>query len=208
MRFDQVFGPGPLDEPEDEPHHDLRQPEWFGPPGGELGASVAVASVIGRSERGVVALSHAVAYSTGVVFEFLGQARGLTRKETHSLFHEQQMGAFGFTEDLPDGFLRIGLELPGGGRVSNLGRAPFARRSAAEAPISPVFVQCGGGGSQSSDDGVLLSVDYWLWPLPETGELSVSSEWPTVGIPLSTVVLDADRIRVASTKIIQLWPAG
>jgi hypothetical protein len=208
MRFDQVFGPGPVDEPEDESHHDLRQPEWFGPPSGELGASVALASVIGRSERGVVALSHAVAYSTGVVFEFLGQARGLTRKETHSLFHEQQMGAFGFTEDLPDGFLRIGLELPGGGRVSNLGRVPFVRRSAAEAPISPVFVQCGGGGSQSSDDGVLLSVDYWLWPLPENGELRVSCEWPTVAIPLSTVVLDADLIRVASTNIIQLWPAG
>ena len=207
MRFDQVFGLGPVDEPEEEPHHDLRQPEWFAPPSGELGASVALASIIGRSERGVVALSHAVAYSTGVVFEFLGQARGLTRKETHNLFHEQQMG-FGFTEDLPDGFLRIGLELAGGGRVSNLGRVPFARRSAVEAPTSPVFVQCGGGGSQSSDDGVLLSVDYWLWPLPEIGELRVSCEWPTVGIPLSTVMLDADRIRVASTNIIQLWPAG
>jgi hypothetical protein len=113
MRFDQVFGPGPADQPEDEPYHDLRQPEWFGPPNGELGASVALASVIGRSERGVVALSHAVAYSTGVVFEFVGKARGLTRAETHRLFHEQQMGAFGPQEDVPDGFQRIGLELRG-----------------------------------------------------------------------------------------------
>jgi hypothetical protein len=205
VRFDQIFASGPADEPEDEPHHDLRQPEWFGPPSGELGASVPLASVIGRSERGVVALSHAVAYSTGVVFEFVGQARGLTSAETHRLFHEQQMGAFGPPEDIPDGFLRIGLELPGGGRVSNLGRAPFARRSAAEAPTAPVFVQHGGGGGQSSDDGVSLSADYWLWPLPEKGDLRVSCEWPIVGIPLGTVVLDAERIRVASANTIQLW---
>jgi hypothetical protein len=115
------------------------------------------------------------------------------------------MGAFVPPEDIPEGFLRIGLELPGGGRVSNLGRAPFARRSASEAPTAPVFVQNGGGGGQSSGDGVSLSADYWLWPLPENGDLRVSCAWPIVGIPLGTVVLDAERIRTASAHTIQLW---
>lgn len=206
MRFDEVFRSESGDESEAEHEHDLRQPEWFAPPGGELGASVPVASVIGRSERGVVALSHALAYTTGIAFEFVSQARALTRAESHRLFHEQHMGAFGPRDDLPDGFLRIGFELPGGVRVSNLERSPFSRQVEEDPPNGPVLVQHGGGGGQSSENAVSLSIGYWLWPLPDNGPLNISCEWPIVKIPLSTVELDAGQLRAAVVNVVQLWP--
>jgi hypothetical protein len=199
--FEEVFG-FDLATSAGEHEHDVRQPEWFGPPGGELGASVPVASVIGRSERGVVALSHALAYTTGIAFEFVSQARGLTTAESHRLFHEQH----GPWDDLPDGFLRIGFELPGGVRVSNLERAPFSRQSEEDPPSGPVLMQHGGGGGQSSGNAVSLSTGYWLWPLPDNGPLSISCEWPIVNIPLSTVEIDAGQLRAAVANVVQLWP--
>ena len=205
MRFDQVFRSETREESGAEYEQNLRQPEWFGPPGDELGASVPLASVIGRSERGVVALSHALAYTTGIVFEVVSQARGLTTAETHRLFHEQQMGAFGPRDEVPDGFLRIGFELPGGVRVSNLGRAPFSRRSEEESPNGPVLVQHGGGGGQSSDNAASLSAGYRLWPLPDNGPLSISCEWPLVNIPLSTVEIDGGQLHAAAANVVRLW---
>jgi hypothetical protein len=41
---------------------------------------------------------------------------------------------------------------------------------------------------------------YWLWPSPPPGRLEVLCEWPSAGIPLAVVELDAAEIDRARSK--------
>jgi len=198
--FVQMFS---FDGDDDESPEEPTRPRWFGPPEDELGTVVPQGVVLARSERAVVALSHAVVYSTGISFEFLAVARGLARSEASRVFHEQHMFEEG---ELPDALLRIGFELADGGRVSNLGgwRAHRKLMSPDAEPEGPVLLPHGGGGGQSSAGQVVMKPGYWLWPLPPAGPLRISCEWPFVDISLTTVELDGDPLRSAVTR--PLWP--
>jgi hypothetical protein len=186
---------------EGEPPEEREQPAWLGPPD-ELGVATPLNVVIGRSERAVVALAQSTSFTTGVTLSFVAQARRLDRRTMHTLFHEQHPFGPG-AEDLPDAFLRLGVELPGGAKASNIGgRRPLADGD----PGDPVFVHRGGGSGQSGNDRVTMHHDYWLWPLPEPGAIRVSCEWPLLGIPLSTVELDGAAIVDAAARAVPLWP--
>jgi hypothetical protein len=185
----------PVDAPRVEP------PEWFGPRDDELGVHVSLNAIVGRSDQGVVALSHAVVHSKGLMFELLAQARGLRGAQPNQIFHEQHLWQID-PDELPDGFLRIGVELPDGTRVSNLaGRRnlDFETR-----PPGSVLVQAGGGGGQSGEGFATIRPGFWLWPLPEPGPLRLSVEWPVVEIPLSTVELDGSELRAAAGRVLPL----
>jgi hypothetical protein len=185
----------PVDAPRFDP------PEWFGPSDDELGVHVSLNAVVGRSDNGVVALSHAVVHSKGLTFELLAQARGLRGAQPNQIFHEQHMWQID-PDELPDGFLRIGVELPDGTRVSNLaGRRhlDFETR-----PTGSVLVQAGGGGGQSGEGFATMRPACWLWPLPEPGTLQLSVEWPVVGIPLSTVEIDGGQLGAAADRVLRL----
>jgi hypothetical protein len=176
-------------------------PGWFGPSDDELGVHVSLNAIVGRSENGVVALSHAVAHSNGLAFEFVAQARGLRGAQPNQIFHEQHMWQIDPNE-LPDGFLRIGLELPDGTRVSNL-----ASRRNLDPHVQPsgsVLLQAGGGTGQSGDGFATMRPGFWLWPLPEAGLLRLSIEWPIVEIPLSTIELDGAPLREAADRVLPL----
>ena len=164
--------------------------------------------VIARSETGAVAVSHAVAYSTGVAFDFRAEARGLGRGAAGRVFHEQHVHG-GPDEDLPAALLRLGFELPDGGRVSNL-EWPRSRRlmlEPDELPEGPLLMPCGGGGGTADDARVSMRPGSWLWPLPAAGPIRVSCEWPLVGIGLATVELDGGALVAAAAKSAQLWPS-
>jgi hypothetical protein len=104
------FGDDEGESPPEEP----KPPRWFGPPENELGVVLPQSIVLAHAERGVVALSHAVVYSTGVAFEFVAEARGLARSDANRVFHEQHM--LEEQEDLSEALLRIGFELANGSR--------------------------------------------------------------------------------------------
>jgi hypothetical protein len=204
MSFVTMFSsPGPDDDDQHETW--TRQPPWFKPED-ELGAPVPLGGVIARSERSVVALSQVVAHSSGVSLEFLALARGLKRADANRIFHEQHL----FDEGEPsDTFLRIGLELADGTRVSNLGGHRGMRRAfAGEEPDGPILMPNGGGGGNGMPDAVSMRPGYWLWPLPPAGALRVWCEWPALEIPLSSLELDADAIREAAQRALPLWPAA
>jgi hypothetical protein len=46
---------------------------------------------------------------------------------------------------------------------------------------------------------------YWLWPLPPPGTVTLFVEWPALGVPLSSAVLDADAIANAAAQSSPLW---
>lgn len=180
------------------------RPLWFGPPEQELGVVVPQGVVLGRSDRAVVALSHAVAYSTGVAFDFLAAARDLSRSEANRVFHEQHLSD---EEELPNTFLRIGFELADGGRVSNLSgsRAHRNLMSPDATPEGPLLLRHAGGGGTSSGGDVAMKPGYWLWPLPPPGPVRISCEWPFVDIALSTVEIDGAALLDAASQVRSLW---
>jgi hypothetical protein len=191
----------------DEVERAPRHIPWLGPPEEELGGVVPLALVVGRSERGAVALPQVSVYSTGIRVDVVALARGLTNAQSNRLFHEQHLFEPG--EEPPEGFLRIGLELPGGERVSNLGGRSQHRRlfRGDEEPEGPVFVEHGGGGGSSGGGRVSMRPSFWLWPLPDPGAIRVFCEWPLVEIPLSTAELEGDALAAAVERVVQLWPA-
>jgi hypothetical protein len=197
---------GDVEPPDPEAQVEHERPGWLGPPDGELGVAVPVGLVLGRGDRGVVALSHVLAYSTGIAFDLVAHVDRLERREASMIFHEQH-AAGGDPADLPDGFLRFGLELPDGTRVSNLG----GRRglgAPGESPDGPVLVQHGGGGGQSSGTSISWSLGFWLWPLPPAGTLRVHSEWPVAGISLTVADLDAGPLLDAASRATRIWDGG
>ena len=184
----------------DAPPEPMARPAWIGPPEDELGRAVDVATVLGRSDTGLVAFAFAVAYSTGVSLNLHARATGLKSSDTHRLFHEQHAGMRDDDEELPDGFLRVGIELPGGALVSNLG----GHRWPSSEPDGPVLHPSGGGGGQSSGHSVEMHPGYWLYPLVGEGTMQVSVEWPLVGIAFTTVELDATPFREAGLRAVKL----
>jgi hypothetical protein len=193
---------------EDVEHEPRRMPPWFGPPEDELGAVVPLGLVAARSESGVVALSHATVYSTGLALDVIAAARGLSESQSNRLFHEQHLFEEG--EEPPAGFLRIGLELPDGNRVSNLGGRMGRRRfmKPDEEPDGPVLMEHGGGGGSGGGGRVRLHPAFWLWPQPESGTLRFFCEWPVAEIPLSFVDLDAGELEASAGRAVRLWPSA
>lgn len=193
---------------EDVEHEPRRMPPWFGPPEDELGAVVPLGLVAARSESGVVALSHATVYSTGLALDVIAAARGLSESQSNRLFHEQHLFEEG--EEPPAGFLRIGLELPDGNRVSNLGGRMGRRRfmKPDEEPDGPVLMEHGGGGGSGGGGRVRMHSAFWLWPRPESGTLRFFCEWPVAEIPLSFVDLDAGELEASAGRAVRLWPSA
>lgn len=201
MNFVDLFVDDTAPEEPEPPVVPHERPVWLGPPTEELGAAVPVGLVLARSERGVVAVSHALVYSTGVSFELVAQVSGLTPSESSRVFHEQHQGRLG-DDDLPDGFVRFGIELPDGRRVSNLGgrRRLFGETE----PAGPVLIQHGGGGGQSETGAVSWKAEVWLWPLPEPGALRLYAEWPIAGIGVSSHELDSRELLGAVANVVRL----
>jgi len=176
----------------------------LGPPGDEIGVAVPLALVLARSENTVVALRQATVHSQGVTLDLVGLARGLGRREASRLMHEQHLFE---VEEPTDAFLRIGLELPDGRRVSNLGvRGPGGRFASLDEPAELVFFEHGGGSSGGGGGQLTVQRTFWLWPLPEAGAIQVFCEWPALGIPLTSVELDVAQLAEAKARVVPLWP--
>jgi hypothetical protein len=191
---------GPDDRSEED--EEWIAPPWFGPPESELPACLPLGVVLARSDMGVIALSHVLVHSTGLAFELLARARDLGDRDAQRLFHEQHLAPD--QEDPSPGFLRFGIELPGGARVSNLGRWPRGF-DPKEQPEGPLLHQHGGGGGSSSRRHVHMRPGYWLWPLPEPGILRVTCEWPIAAIETTTVEIDASALGDLRERVVDLW---
>jgi hypothetical protein len=56
--------------------------------------------------------------------------------------------------------------------------------------LGPLLMPHAGGGGNSAGGQVTMKPGYWLWPLPPSGRLRISCEWPLVDIALTTVEID------------------
>lgn len=178
-----------------------------GPPEDELGAAVSVAAVVGRSHNAVVALSQVTVYSEGVTFHFVALARGLGQRQSSRLLHDQHR--FDEDDEPGDGFLRLGLELPDGRRVSNLGVGiGHGRYASLQESAKLVFFEHDGGGGSGGGGRLSLRPAFWLWPLPDAGAIQVFCEWPVVGISLSSLAVEIGPLLEARERVVALWPTS
>lgn len=184
-------------EPPPEPEPAPLQPAWLGPPENEIGVAVALRLLLARTEKVAVALTNAAAFSTGI--EFSLETRLRERDELSDPFGMRGRQHVRGGGDLPDEVLRFGFELADGRRVTNVARFPGFD----EPQEGPVLIQRGGGGGER-----FWSFGYWLWPLPPPGSLTAVVEWPSEGIPLTRVELDAAALLEAAAESEQLWPGG
>src|SRR4051794_39330751 len=81
VNSDELFPASADPEDDDDGREDEPESPWFGPPSDELGICVPFGAVAGRSDRAVVAITHALVYSTGVVFPIAARARGLRQSQ-------------------------------------------------------------------------------------------------------------------------------
>ena len=123
--------------------------------------------------------------------------------ETNRLFSEQHV--LDDEEGPSASFLRVGIELADGARISNLANPHRQLASPNQAPEGPLLVPSGGGGGSSGMGRVTMNPGYWLWPLPPPGPLHVFVEWPALDVALAQVELDAEPLVEAARRSQELW---
>jgi hypothetical protein len=204
------FEPPPPPDPREWPEIPEPRP-WWHAPRNELGVAVPLRLVLGRSERVVIALTAATAYTTGVELK-LAVRRRRDPAEGPEPFYEDPMDfPFGHPAlrhrqgggELPPEILRFGVQFSDGGKATTVG-SPFKSPRPGEPeeePAGPVLTQGGGGGGGGDWDW-----DFWLWPLPPPGPLTLAVEWPKEGIELSKRDVDSGLFVEASKSSEILWP--
>jgi hypothetical protein len=48
-------------------------------------------------------------------------------------------------------------------------------------------------------------MQYWIWPLPRDGPVTISCEWPAGGIPFASQEFDGGAIGIAGESNTRLW---
>ena len=171
------FFPPPPPRPKLEPTPVII-PEWRCPPLDEPGRAEPVRLVLGQSDRAVVAVMGLVIYSTGMVLRTAGLLREPFRGR-------QPIVASPHTPD-SDSLLKLGVEWPDGARATNLDRdLPYAER-----PGGPVVHPLPGAPSPHNRGDGRIAHDWWIWPLPGPGFLTLYCEWSDAGIAVSQSRLD------------------
>ena len=168
--------------------HRLHRHPQSGPPGDEIGMLALSSFLLARTPEVVVAVRGITAYSDGlhlaVVVIFADQARA--EDLAYSLReYSRSPGRF-----------RIGLSFSDG-RTATSGQrdAPDVEEQSA------VQLKLLGSGQQ----GLMWNGEYWLWPLPSPGPLTVGCRWPDRGIPETLVQIDPAPLLTAAAVSRSVW---
>lgn len=168
------------------------QPEWLGPPNGQLPTPLLSRVKLFGNDRAVLTLDHLNVYKTGIEFSLNVWAR--SPGEIHDIPWEahDRRGTI-----RPD-FMRLGFEFANGARWTNL---PNNHNHFENEPDGPVLIGQGGGGGPH-----FWSMKQWLWPLPPPDETHVHVAWPQYGIDETSVTIDTSGFASAAASAEELWP--
>ncbi|MEU5683843.1 ankyrin repeat domain-containing protein [Streptomyces venezuelae] len=109
--------------------------------------------------------------------------------------------------------LRVGLLLGDGRRVTSLDTdganstrvlGPAARLAAVQSGKPTGLIPLDSGGMR--DSLFRTDVDLYLPELPPPGEARLVVEWPDEDVPETSTPVDADALRAASTRAVEVWP--
>jgi hypothetical protein len=180
MGFFDDLGSGD-DKP--EPEQQTRHPGRIGPPAGwVLPTVLPTVRELGRSHNARVALTGLRCWPDGVDLSLTLMCRWL-RPGTGPGAHDWNC--------------RFGVQFSDGRRVlapTRTGAAPTP------GPDDLVLERRGGGGSRFH-----RVMDFYLWPLPPKGRLTLVVDWSSQGVPETRTELDAGDLRSAAARAVVVW---
>lgn len=165
---------------------ELREPEWCGPNDSVIGGPVLAEPVLVRTDAVLVVVRDAVVYPFGMAFriEVLlgGAGDGHGTKGLHD-----------WDDPLAPGALLVEVVRADGVVVRHSGPAA----PTAAPPAEPVLVHRGAEGGRDA-----WAQDYWLWPAPPEGDLTVRVRWPDRGVALAEGTITAAQMEAARGRVI------
>jgi hypothetical protein len=171
-------------------------PPWYGPPDDEIGVVIPLERTIATTDRARVSFRAIAAYRQGFTVT-VGAWREIEIRDPWEHFPDVQMWHPTRGGDIPEEFLRFGVQFPDGSKATNLD--PFPEESGDDAPKSPVLF------GHPNGFGRRVELSYWVWPLPAPGPVAFVFEWPSERIPETIIQVEAETIRSAATKARSVW---
>lgn len=171
-----------------ENHRRHRQPH-SGPSQDEVGVLAMSSFLIARSADVAVAVQGVTAYSDGLVLRVAVLFADEQKRESLDWSLQEYSRS--------PGRFRLGVQTAAGTRVTTGTRDTPALETSEAGPVLTL---------QGSDAGPLRWIgDYWLWPLPDRGDLVVGVRWPDRGIDESLVCIDAAPLLTAAATSRPVW---
>ena len=176
-------------EPEWDP---MSQPEWLRVPHEVAPVTVGATAVVASNDRFAIVVGPLAVYDRGLLLDLT-----LIRNPWSETADDRKLilGQIGPHNDA-DGF-RSGIRWADG-RTARSDR----RHIDVDEGRNASMVNWGGGGSNDAS-----RTEWWVWPLPDRGDLELITQFPAGGIPETAYVLDGDAIRAAAKAAQPIWTA-
>ena len=171
-----------------EHHRTHRQPH-AGPSQDEVGVLAMSSFVVVRGSEVAVAVQGVTAYSDGLVLHVAVLFADEQKRESLDWSLQEYSRS--------PGRFRLGVQTAQGRRATTGTRdAPPLEAPSAGAVLT----------LQRSSSGPLRWVgDYWLWPLPDPGDMVVGVRWPDRAIEESLVLVDTQPLLAAAATSRPVW---
>ena len=169
-------------------------------PEDELGVAVPMQHLLASGDEAVVVLTTCVAYTTGFL---LGVGIRKKREPDPVPFpprhYEPIEMSMGLGISFSDG--RASATSPTGVQEQVMSyTSAYAAGENPPEPEGPVIGRLGGGGG-----GRRWDMNFWVWPLPPDGPMTITCRWPARGLPEGSVEVDGLAIRRAGEASRKLW---
>lgn len=174
----------------------------MGPPDDELGVTVPIRHQVASGDEAVLLVTDCVAYTTGF-------SLGLAIRKKHEP-EPRQLPATGPSDEMA---LDLGIRFSDGREARMSGRGQSspvidwyrAWQEGQDLPTPPgpiIGPSSGGGGGRRWD------MNYWIYPLPTEGPMTITCRWPVGGVPGGDVEVDGALIRRSGLSSDKLWSDG
>ena len=166
-----------------------------------LGGVVPVELLVARSDAAAIAVRRIVAYPDGFEFTLDVWIRKPLRRRRRGLRFGSAilLDLDEIDGELPDDYLRFGIEFPDGARVTNLDTPAWRISADATEPMHGMESH-GGGGSDRR-----YTQEWWAWPVPTGGPLAFVCEWPAYDIPETRAEVEGEVVEDAAARARPVW---
>jgi hypothetical protein len=188
-----------LPDPEASRRHEPDDPFRLVRPGPWVGGVVPLELVVAKSDMAAITVESLTVFPDGFSFILHGSLHRFTDPSNRLVaWHDQSMGrGTEAGKPVPPDFLRVGLVWPGGVRVTNLDRWGLGAEVSKAAYGFEV--------DHSSSSGRKRTDEYWAWPVPKDGILTIVVSWPAFRIQETKVEVEASLLASAAHRAHPVW---